>query len=412
MEWFEQLGATIEARWNDRRRELAAWPALAASALAEARPCDHLTMTDVLDWAVQTERFPAQLDPAGNFGQPPITVYAGAHFVIDVLLWIDGILAIHQHAFSGAFHVLDGSSLHTTYHFEDRSRLSETMVIGRLVLERAEHLARGDTRPIASGRGLIHSLFHLDRPSATVVVRTVHDPGSSPQYEYRAPGLAMIATESLGPRGHDLVRRLRAIEALQLIDPQRAFARLTALLARCDAEPWFRAVERCLIKGWLTRPQFEAILADARPRLGALVETCRDVFEEILRTSSIDRHRAAIHDPQHRDFLALLLNLSGRRTILDFVARRYPGDPVDTVMRWIAELTVHRPPGRGAPPPLELELDEASLRVLRCLVEGLPWDALKDRLRDDYDDVDAQDADLAQLCAAFRSSRLFRSLLA
>ena len=412
MEFFEELGAAIETQWNDRRRDLRAWPEIAARAIAEARPSDHVTMPDVLEWAVRAARLPRQMDPAGNFGQPPITVYAGPHFYIDVLFWIDGILTIHQHAFSGAFHVLAGSSLHSTYHFETTSRLSETMLAGRLSLERAEYLARGDTRPIESGQRLIHSLFHLDRPSATVVVRTVLDEGSSPQYEYRLPGLALVGTENLGTGRIELVRRLQAIDALHAIDPHHYVATLRSFLAGCDAEWVFRALDRSLLNGWLTQEQFDALLDDARPRLGALVDLLHEVFEETLRTSSINRRRAAVHEPRHRDFLALLLNLSGRRTILDFVARRYPGNPVDVVMGWIEELSTHRLADGDRPNVLDVDLDDAALLVLRCLVDGLSWDALKDRLRDEFEDVDAQEDGVRELCAAFRSSRVFRSLLA
>ena len=412
MKLFADLGRRLDAQWSDSQEDLGSWPARAALALSEARPCDHVTMQDIAAWAIATDHLPVQLDPAGRFGQPPITLYCGDHFVIDVLFWIDASLAIHQHAFSGAFHVLHGSSLHATYGFQETLRLSETMQLGELTLERAEHLARGDTRPIRSGRGLIHSLFHLARPSATIVVRTVRDADASPQYEYRVPCLAMVGTDELGPVGNALVLRLRAIDALHASDPHAAFALLRSLLARCDAETWFRAVDRALISGWLEPAQLALLREEARPRHGSLIDAWHQVFEETLRTSSLVRHRAAVRDPAQRDFLALLLNLSGRRTILAMVALRYPGDPVDVVMGWIEALVAQRPAGSAGANVLEVELDEAALHVLRGLLEGLPWAAIIDRLRDEFDDVDAQLDQLAELGAVLRGSRVFRNLLA
>jgi hypothetical protein len=412
MQYFEKLGAAIQTEWNDRQRDLRVWPEIARRALAEARPCDHVTMADVLEWAVETDRLPTQADPTGTFGQPPITVYTGADFHIDVLFWIDGILTIHQHSFSGAFHVLAGSSVHSTYRFQPTSRLGPAMLAGDLSLDRAEYLARGDTRPIGSGSRTIHSLFHLDRPSATVVIRTRFDEGTSPQWEYRMPGIAIVASEMLGPPGAELLRRLSAIQALQLIDPDRAFAALRTFVAGCDAESLFRALDHSLLAGWLAREQFDALLDDARPRLGPLTDLFHAVFDETLRVSSLNRRRGGIHEPHHRYFIALLLNLSGRTTILDFVARRYAGNPVDVVMGWIAELGAVRPADIGRPNVLDIELDEASLLVLRCLLEGLPREALVERLRDEFDDVDAQADAIEELCRAFRSSRVFRTLLA
>ena len=81
-------------------------------------------------------------------------------------------------------------------------------------------------------------------------------------------------------------------------------------------------------------------------------------------------------------------------------------------MGWIEELCATRPTGPGGPNLLDIELDESSLRVLRCMLEGLSGDALGDRLRDEFDDVDSQREEIEQLCAAFRGSRVFRSLLA
>ena len=412
MKFFSDLGHRLDAQWTDNHEDLESWPARAALALAEARPCDHVTMADIATWAIATDHLPVQLDPTGRFGQPPITLYRGERFVIDALFWIDASLAIHQHAFSGAFHVLHGSSLHATYGFKETLRLSKTMQLGELTLEHAEHLGRGDTRPIRSGRGLIHSLFHLARPSATIVVRTVRDADASPQYEYRVPCLAMVGTDELGPVGEALVLRLRAIDALQASDPHAAFALLRSLLARCDAETWFRAVDRTLISGWLEPAQLALLSEEARPRHGSLIDAWHQVFEETLRTSSLVRHRAAVRDPAQRDFLALLLNLSGRQTILAMVARRYPGDPVDVVMGWIEALVAQRPAGSAGANVLEVELDEAALHVLRGLLEGLPWAAIIDRLRDEFNDVDAQLDQLAELGAALRGSRVFRNLLA
>lgn len=410
MQLFADLGRRLEAEWADLQGDLASWPARAAHALAEARPCDHVTMAEIATWAITTDHLPVQLDPSGNFGQPPITLYHGADFVIDALFWLDASLAIHQHAFSGAFHVLEGSSLHATYGFRETSRLSDTMQLGDLTLERAEHLARGDTRPIRSGRGLIHSLFHLARPSVTIVVRTIRDPGASPQLEYRVPCLALVGTELLGPAGQALVLRLRAIDALATRDPDGAFTLLRTLLARCDPETWFRAVDRALISGWLAQAQLALLRDDARPRLGPLLDAWHRVFEETLRTSSLERRRAAVHDPGQRHFLALLVHRSGREAILAEVAHRYPGDPVDVVMGWIEALIAHRPAGAGN--VLELELDEPALLVLRGLLEGLAWDAILDRLRDEFEDVDGQLGELAELAAALRGSRVFRNLLA
>lgn len=46
-----------------------------------------------------------------------------------------------------------------------------------------------DTREIREGARAIHSLFHLDQPTVTIVVRTIAGPGEA-QYNFHKPGLA------------------------------------------------------------------------------------------------------------------------------------------------------------------------------------------------------------------------------
>jgi hypothetical protein len=51
--------------------------------------------------------------------------------------------------------------------------------------------------------------------------------------------------------------------------------------------------------------------------------------------------RSSIATPEHRFFLALLMNAPTRADLLTLVKRRYPKPaPVETVMRWAQELTL------------------------------------------------------------------------
>ena len=95
---------------------------------------------------------------------------------------MDATASIHQHAFSGAFRVVTGSSLHSEYEFVEQARVSQLLLLGEVRTQRLEALTRGDVRRITSGRaGLVHSLFHLDQPSVTLVIRTYGEPWAQPQ---------------------------------------------------------------------------------------------------------------------------------------------------------------------------------------------------------------------------------------
>jgi hypothetical protein len=51
-------------------------------------------------------------------------------------------------------------------------------------LKVCELLNVGDVQEIQAGRQYIHSLFHLDQPSATIVIRTEKSPLYLPQFAY------------------------------------------------------------------------------------------------------------------------------------------------------------------------------------------------------------------------------------
>jgi len=76
-------------------------------------------------WVHNSVSLPEQQDIEGRFGNPPITMFSGARFYIDVYYWLDGTTAIHQHSFTGAFQVLLGSSIHSRYSFREDKIINE-----------------------------------------------------------------------------------------------------------------------------------------------------------------------------------------------------------------------------------------------------------------------------------------------
>jgi hypothetical protein len=51
-------------------------------------------------------------------------VYEDPRVYIQILFWLEGRRDIHQHEFSGAFHVLTGSSIHSMFAFENARAVS------------------------------------------------------------------------------------------------------------------------------------------------------------------------------------------------------------------------------------------------------------------------------------------------
>jgi predicted metal-dependent enzyme (double-stranded beta helix superfamily) len=172
MDVFRRLGELLEARWRQHDYDERVFPDLAAALLEEADELEKIGALDILRWIGSQPALPAQQDAPSRFGDLAITFYDTPRFFVSALFWLDGTTAIHQHSFCGAFRVLAGGSLHTRYRFRVERAVNSRFRLGELDRGQVELLVPGSVRPIASGDRFIHSLFHLERPSVTVVIRT------------------------------------------------------------------------------------------------------------------------------------------------------------------------------------------------------------------------------------------------
>src|SRR5580765_6390099 len=185
---FKELGDTVLKRWKRENFSLAKFPEIARDALDARPPAKKADLAGLMRDFLLNDEQPAQTD--SPFGEPELVVYSHPRFYIQLLFWMDGTTEIHQHEFSGAFHVMHGSSIHAHYTFENPRPVTPYLRVGNLRMKKMELLETGQTVPIGSGQQNIHSLFHLDSPSVTVVVRTQHDPGTGPQFNYLPPHIA------------------------------------------------------------------------------------------------------------------------------------------------------------------------------------------------------------------------------
>jgi hypothetical protein len=409
MDIFREIAAAVEDRWRDQHHDEAALPAIAAAELLDRLPKSGLTPRDVIEWVWSARELPRQDDLLAEFGQPPVTVYRGSRFSIMVLYWLDATTSIHQHSFSGAFYVLAGSSIHSRYRFKPERRLNSRLFMGSVTLDSVELLNQGDARPILSGTDFAHALFHLDHPSVSVVLRTHRDPGSDPQLQYHRPYLARDPFYK-HPHTTRIVQFLTMLRKSSSLD-YRAF------LERAVSGPDFHQALTVLLEVFEDEAtdwrSFRELFAVCRARHGELADLLEATFLEYRREVRIIRLRRTISDPMHRFFLALLINVPTRAEILALTRKMCPdSDPVETIVRWTAELTGINTDGPSGPNLLGVKLDEVSLEVLRLLLLGCSDEKAIERLGEQYDedDIREQRADLLELCRALRGSDYFKPL--
>ncbi len=423
MEEFEKLGELVENRWKAQNYSEQAFPDIAAQALIESQLPGKIDPWDIIRWVHTATTLPEQQDIEGRFGNPPVTLFRGSRFYIDVYYWLDGTTSIHQHSFCGAFQVLLGSSIHSRYSFQEDTVINEHFSAGKITLEEVQLLSLNDVRTIRPGRNFIHSLFHLDRPSATITIRTDHTPSAAVQYDYHKPHFA------LNPffKNALVTKKLQTVTLLLGMKHKDADAMIGDLVCGSDFHTAYfilreiyhqlQTSEMDELFGLSTgKSRFNTILDRAKTVHGELAELILPVSEEHERQVDIILRRQTITTEEHRFFLALLLNIPNREKVLQLVKERYPDqDPVETVLDWVEQLGRTRVLGSKETNALGLpEFNDNYVFVLECLLRGLQEDEIRERAKTEYPAESATELiqDIPALAATLKESTLFRSLLA
>jgi hypothetical protein len=379
MQPFKELGDLVESRWRDQNYNEELLPRIAAQALAEVNPSARVDPWEIIQWFHTTPDLPQQMDLEANFGDPPLTLYVGPRFFIDVYYWLDGTTSIHQHSFSGAFQVLLGGSVHTHYRFEKHREINQHFQVGRILPGEVSLLQRGDIREIIPGPEFMHSLFHLERPSATITIRNYKTFAAAVQYSYLKPSVAYDPFFSDAA----LKRKLQTVKLLLGMKHPQADRFLEELITSADFQTAYAVLEFAfeflchreleeLVGATRSRDRFESLVARARAKHGEVVDLLPPVFEESWREKEISRRRSLIKGEDHRFFMALLLNVRDRKTLLRLVQEKFPEqEPTDLIIGWVRELAATRVFGSHEPNVLGIgDFDDRQLAVLRGLLAG------------------------------------------
>jgi hypothetical protein len=358
-----------------------------------------------------------------KFSDLPVTLYIGPRFYVDIYFWLDGTTSVHQHGFAGAFQVFLGSSIHSRYSFENEQKINAHLSTGQLLMKDIQLLQKGDIRKILPGKELIHALFHLDRPSATITVRTNQSPDALPQYDYLNPHLAIdpFFNEPTS------VKQIQSVSLLLRMRHPKIDSIVSELISLSDFHTTFSILN--IVFKFLTdktqervfkisngRERFEDLIKIARKKHGALADTLLPVFEEMKRKDTIVDQRKYLTSSEHRFLLALLLNVQDRRVVLDLVTHRFPQrNAIDTLCEWAKELATLKIPGSNEPNILGVDgFDDNYLFIFRCLLQGLSVEEIKKVVSQEYAAAQAEsfNNNFQDRYNAILSSYLLKSVLA
>jgi hypothetical protein len=404
-ETLTEFARELDAAWARGGRNPEAFPTLARDSLATANLHERIDPMDAVAWVFRTRELPRQYDPMATFGEPPVTVWRNEHFFIDMYFWIEPDIALHDHAFTGAFTNLVGESLHCVYAYDVAARPAPGVAIGELALDRVETFRPGSTSTIASGAAFIHRVWHLSRPTVTLVARTPRLENTM-QARYFLPSLALNDPGRVGgdperfQRQQQFIRYLAAVghpdvdarcrELILGVSPIEAFSHLETYLhvTQKNADDW----ERC-----------DALVEALAQRHGAWASS----FGVALHTAAALRgvHWDRLVGFNERLLVALLQTYSSRTEILAAAERVRTELPsvTGTVLAWL----------RGAITSggLTLKLSDAQIDVAMLLADGASDDAVIEQLSEEYELDDAARVALVELGQKLRSQPLIGKLL-
>jgi hypothetical protein len=165
-------------------------------------------------------------------------------------------------------------------------------------------------------------------------VRTQHDPGTGPQFNYLPPHIALdpVFSDTLS------MRRKQLLDVLEQTGDPAYSPLVLEMLADLDFERGLHVLHHGM--GHLKEmDEWQAALEVFQNKHGTLAAGVSATLEEGVRRDVIKDLRGAIAEPEHRFFLALLMNAPTRSDLLALVARRFPDTaPLETVLRWAGEL--------------------------------------------------------------------------
>jgi hypothetical protein len=369
MDVFETLGKEIDARWRRAHRAIDALPTIATELLGGPNaPHRRVDPNDVIRWATSSATvLPPQRDLEATFGNPPITIYRSDEFSIDLLYWLDGSTAIHDHGFCGVWQVFAGSSLHCVHDFHAERRYGERCATGSLKLRETELLRVGDVRPIVPGAGFIHALYHLERPTVSLLVRTDAS-RTAVQLTYHRPG---VAQANRGKTPH-LVRTLQCLTYLKAAAPGEFVQRVMEACEDVDAHSlyWILKTATNLLEG--DEEAAAALRAHALSSHGPLADILFRAFTRARMDLSVLMQRRPLANADHRFLLALLVNVEGVAACRKVLQQRHPKeDPWDLVIRWTRELWGNDQASAARDKLRIPAIDDTTLAVLRGLLDGL-----------------------------------------
>jgi hypothetical protein len=139
--------------------------------------------------------------------------------------------------------------------------------------------------------------------------------------------------------------------------------------------------------------RLEEFFGIIRERHGEFADVLIKTFQYQERIGEIINRRNYITEPEHRFFLALLMNVEGKELIFSLIKEKFPeSEPLDKILDWVYDLSQTRVLGLSVPNALGIEnFDDFDLFILECFLKDMSDNELEEALRAEYPSENAEE---------------------
>ena len=121
---------------------------------------------------------------SSTFSDLYFQLFNNGRFMIEVLNWSQAHVNVHDHDFSGVQFQLKGDSLNVVYDFAPKGERDGSLQFGSLSVREASIWKQGGRSVVRAGDVDPHGVFHLGRPTTSLLIRTLPTPRLGVQSNY------------------------------------------------------------------------------------------------------------------------------------------------------------------------------------------------------------------------------------
>jgi len=284
-------------------------PDIAYDCLSHHLPKSEINYFDILSYIALNDDLDI-LQSNSTFSDTQVVLYKGSKFFIEALFWMNGTTSIHQHGFCGAFSLLNGRSINVEYQFTKKLRINSHCYLGDLHLKENLILTPGMVRKILPGSGLIHSVFHLDTPSITIVIRNNSCDDHQPQLDYFSPHLAVNGWY----KDKALEKRVQCIDLMLQNNKTQAYPILETFIGQANLHQIFIFFEKIKLFQ-LDKEYIEKISMLITEKHGG--HLFLKSLSDMNKDQRLAKLRFFIKDAGQRIILAILRSTPGKKNIIN-----------------------------------------------------------------------------------------------